>query len=53
MAYNSESFVRRAEECVRVAKLTTDDLIHHELLQLRQSYLQTAERLAQIEKEKK
>lgn len=53
MAYNAESFLTRAEECVRLAKLATDDLVQRELLQLRQVYLQTAERLAKMNKEGK
>ena len=48
MLYNAESFIARAEECVRLANAAKDDLIRKELLQLRQSYLQTAERLRQI-----
>jgi hypothetical protein len=45
MVYSAESFIARAEECVRLAGLTRDDLVREELLRLRESYLQTAERL--------
>jgi hypothetical protein len=45
---NAVSYAKHAEECVRLANLTTDNLIQKELLTLRQSYLQTAERLRQL-----
>jgi len=45
MPYSAKAYAGRAEECVRLANLATDDLIRRELLTLRQSYLQTAERL--------
>jgi hypothetical protein len=45
MVYSAESFIARAEECVRLAALTRDDLVRQELLRLRESYLHTAERL--------
>ena len=48
MVYSAASFIARAEECVRLATLTDDDLVRQELLQLRDSYLQTAERLEQL-----
>jgi hypothetical protein len=49
MVYSAKSFETRAEECVRLANVAKDDLIRKELLQLRQSYLQTADRLKKIE----
>ncbi len=48
MVYSADSFIERAEECVRLANLAEDELIRQELLQLRQSYLQTAERLQKL-----
>ncbi len=48
MAYNAAGYQTRAEECVRLANLAADDLIRKELLTLRQSYLQTAERLQRL-----
>jgi hypothetical protein len=53
MVYNAESFIDRAEECVRLANLASDELIRQELLQLRQSYLQTAQRLEQLARTRK
>jgi hypothetical protein len=40
-----QSYEERAEECVRLASLTKDDLIRISLLQLKQTYLRTANRL--------
>jgi hypothetical protein len=48
MPYSVETYIVRAEECVRLANLAVDDLIRSELLTLRQSYLRTAERLSQL-----
>lgn len=45
MPYSASAYLVRAEECVRLANIATDDLIRRELLTLRQSYLQTADRL--------
>ena len=45
VTYGSEEFNARAEECARLADMTKDDMVQTELLQLRQIYLQTAERL--------
>ena len=45
MVYSATSFIERAEECIRLANLAADELVRQELLQLRQSYLLTAERL--------
>ncbi len=44
--YEAKDYERRAEECVRLASITTDSLIERELLNLRQTYLQIAARLA-------
>ena len=49
MAYGPEDFLAHAEECVRLANQTKDLMIQRELLQLRQVYLQRAERLKKIE----
>ena len=45
MAYGPDDFTARAEECVRLANMTKDQMIQRELLELRQIYLQTAARL--------
>jgi hypothetical protein len=45
---SAKSYETRAEECVRLANLAKDDIIRSELLTLRQSYLQTAERLNRL-----
>lgn len=50
MLYDADSFIARAEECVKLANAAKDELIRKELLQLRQSYLQTAERLKKMNK---
>ena len=44
-----EIYEARAEECLRLADLTKDDLIQTTLLQLRQTYLRTAARLRAVE----
>ena len=49
MPYGPEDFSVRAQECVRLAKLTKDAMIQRELLDLRQIYLQTAARLTRQE----
>ena len=49
MPYSSKGYMIRAEECVRLANLTKDNMIQKELLSLRQSYLKIAERLVEIE----
>lgn len=41
----SDEYFAHAEECVRLAALSNDDLVTRDLLTLRQSYLRTAERL--------
>jgi hypothetical protein len=48
MSYSVDAYILRAEECVRLANLAVDDLIRNELLNLRQTYLRTAERLRQL-----
>jgi hypothetical protein len=45
MSYEAKDFLTRAEECVRLANATKDEMIRKELLLLRQVYLRTAERL--------
>lgn len=52
MSYSAEGFNARAEECVRLANFTDDAMIQRELLQLRQVYLQTSERLQKMETKK-
>lgn len=44
---------KRAEECVRLANLTTDQDIKRELLTLRQVYLRLAERVRALAGERK
>jgi hypothetical protein len=52
--YEPEEFLARAEECARLSKLSNDEMIRAELLQLRDIYLQTANRLtAQRDRKKK
>jgi hypothetical protein len=46
--YQPDDYRKRAEECVKLANQTSDDLIQRELLKLRQTYLQVAERLRQL-----
>lgn len=50
MPYSSKGYEDRAEECVRLANATTDQMIQLEILRLRQNYLQVAERLREREK---
>jgi hypothetical protein len=45
--YSPNGYQSRAEECVRLANLTRDEMLSAELLKLRQSYLHIAERLGQ------
>jgi len=49
MSYSAKDYSARAEECARLANLTDDELIRRELLQLRQAYLQTSERLKKMQ----
>ena len=51
LPYGSEDFAVRAEECVRLANMTTDQMIQRELLELRQIYLQTVSRLRRQEQQ--
>jgi hypothetical protein len=46
--YSSNGYAARAEECVRLANLTTDRMVQADLLRLRQTYLMVASRLAQV-----
>ena len=46
--YSSDGYRARAEECVRLANLATDALVQADLLKLRQTYLQIAERLRHL-----
>jgi hypothetical protein len=52
MPYTPEGYRARAEECVRLANLTTDRMLSAELLKLRQSYLVVAARLKEINNRK-
>jgi hypothetical protein len=45
MGYEADEFLARAEECARLAKLSKDEMIQTDLLQLREIYLQMANRL--------
>ena len=45
MSFSPDEFAARAEECVRLAKLTPDIMIQTELLELRQTYLAVRRRL--------
>jgi hypothetical protein len=49
--YQAEDYRRRAEECARLANQARDDLIQRDLLKLRQTYLQIAERLRRLEEQ--
>lgn len=49
----SEDYLAHAEECVRLANLTSDDFLKQQLLSLRQTYLRTAEILRQKENEER
>lgn len=46
MPYTAESYVKRAEECVRLANATADAMLSAALLRLRQDYLRIAYNLA-------
>lgn len=48
MPQTAKGYSARAEECVRLANLTTDEIIQRRLLELRQQYLATATRLAAL-----
>lgn len=45
----STEYLARAEECVRLANVTKDEILQQAILTLRQQYLQTAARLQSIE----
>jgi hypothetical protein len=45
MGFGPDDYAARAEECLRLAGLSKDEMIQRELLQLRQLYLATRERL--------
>jgi hypothetical protein len=45
MPYSVMGYKERAEECVKLANLADDELVRRELLNLRQTYLNIAERL--------
>ena len=47
MTYSVKGYEERARECVKIANQATDPLIRGELLKLRQTYLNIAERLRQ------
>ena len=48
MSYSVEGYEVRAAECVRLANQAKDALVQKELLTLRQTYLQIAERLRDL-----
>jgi hypothetical protein len=48
MPKSIQQYEARAEECVRLANLTDDDMIRAVLLKLRQDYLATADRLRKM-----
>lgn len=48
MSYNVEGFQSRADECVRLANLSKDQMIQRELLTLRQVYLKAADKLREL-----
>ena len=49
MPYSIEGYLARAEECVRLANLTKDDMIQRKLLELRQTYLKIVDALRRPE----
>jgi hypothetical protein len=49
MPYTEKGYRARAEECVRHANLTKDEMISSAILRLRQSYLEIATRLASLD----
>jgi hypothetical protein len=53
VGYTPDDFAARADECVRLSKMTNDDMIQRELLELRQIYLVTRTRLAARERDKR
>jgi len=45
----SRGYDMRAEECIRLASVTEDNILRRELLTLRQTYLRIASRLMVVE----
>jgi len=45
MPFSVKGYIARAEDCVRLANLTTDEMLKLAILRLRQSYLGYAARL--------
>ena len=45
MPFSPEGYVKRAQECLRLARAARDVMVRSELLQLRQIYLQLAHSL--------
>lgn len=45
MKFTGQGYESRAEECVRLANMTRDEMIQAELLKLRQTYLKIANSL--------
>jgi hypothetical protein len=50
VSYDINGYEARAEECVRLANQTKDEMIQRELLLLRQTYLRTAARLRELKR---
>jgi len=46
MPYSVAGYQERARECVKLANQATDEMVRVELLKLRQTYLNIAERLS-------
>jgi hypothetical protein len=51
LPYSAKGYESRAEECVRLANLTQDEMLSAELLKLRQSYLVIAGRLKNVSRD--
>ena len=47
--YSQQGYAARAEECVRLANMSKDQLVQADLLKLRQTYLQIARRLGELD----
>ena len=45
MPFSPDGYVKRANECLRLARSTRDDMLRSELLHLRQTYLGLARSL--------
>jgi hypothetical protein len=50
MTYSENGYRFRAEECVRLANATDDDMLRSAILGLRQQYLQIARRLGEMDR---